>query len=408
MIAIKLAGAAAVLGLTLASSNSSAAEARYDPGASDTEIRVGQTMPYSGPASAYAVVGQVEAAYFRMINERGGVNGRKLNLLSYDDGYNPSRTVEQIRKLVESDEVLLTFQTLGIPPNAAIQKYLNDRRVPQLFVSARAMRFEDPRTYPWTMGFAPSVWTEARVYARFILDNYPNARIGVLYENNDGGKDLLAGLKAGLGNNASAMVVAARSYEITDPTVDSQLVALRAAGADLLLDGASAKFASQAIRKTAEMNWKPLHILGVSSASIGQVLAPAGLGNARGIISASSFKEATDPAWGDDDGMKRWGAFMDRYDPGGDRKSVFTTYGYSAAQLLVRVLERCGNDLSRTNVMRQATTLDHVGLDLLLPGISVNTSPQDYRVLKQFRTMRFTGERWEFFGPVIADEAAGQ
>jgi ABC-type branched-subunit amino acid transport system substrate-binding protein len=391
-----------VAGTVLAATNSFAAGKKYDPGASDAEIRIGQTMPYSGPVSALSVIGKVQAAYFRMINDRGGINGRKINLISYDDGYSPPKTVEQVRKLVEADEVLFTFQILGAAPNIAVQKYLNDRKIPQLFVGGRATRFEDPKAFPWTIGFAPNLLTEIRVYARFILDGYPNARIGVLYQNDESGKDYLTGLKAGLGAKA-AMIVAEAAYEVGDPTIDSQIVLLKTAGADLLVNMAAPKFAAQAIRKIAELNWKPTHILGVGSSSIGAVLAPAGFDNSKGLISASSFKEAGDPTWNDDDGMKKWVAFMDAYYPEGDRKSIFTTYGYSAAELLVQVLRQCGDDVSRENIMRQATNLKAVRLDLLLPGLSVNTSPADYRVVKEFRMMRFTGERWEPFGPMVTD-----
>jgi branched-chain amino acid transport system substrate-binding protein len=387
----------------LVATASCAEERKYDPGASDTEIRIGQTMPYSGPVSAFAVLGKVEAAYFRMINDRGGINGRRINLISYDDAATPSKTVEQVRRLIESDEVLFTFQTLGGASNIAIQKYLNDRHIPQLFVAGRATRFENPAEFPWTMGFAPNLRTEIGVYARFILDNNPNARIGLLYSNDDSGKDYLAGLKEGLGARAAAMLVSAATYEPTDPTVDSQVVLLKTAGVDLLVNMASPKFAAQTIRKAAELDWKPVHLLGVGSSSIGAVLTPAGLDNSKGLISASSFKEAGDPTWTNDEGMKKWVAFMDAYYPEGDRKSIFTTYGYSAAELMVQVLRQCGDDVSRENVMRQAVNLSNFRLDLLLPGLAINTSPSNYRVVKEFRMMRFNGERWEPFGPIVAD-----
>lgn len=395
---------AAIVGVGFLASATALAESRkYDPGASDSEIRIGQTMPYSGPASSVSVIGKLQAAYFRMINERGGINGRKIKLISYDDAATPSKTVEQIRKLVEGDEVLFTFQTPGNASNIAVQKYLNDRHVPQLFVGGRSTRFEDPASFPWTMGFAPNLRTEIRVYVRFILDNYPNARIGLLYQNDESGKDYLAGLKDELGAKAALMVASEAPYEMTDPTIDTQVVRLKAAGVNVLIDMAAPKFAAQAIRKTAELGWKPLHLLGVGSSSIDAVLAPAGLDNAKGLISASSFKEAADPSWADDAGMKKWTAFMASYFPDGDRKSIFTTYGYSAAELLVQVLRQCGDDLSRDNVIRQAASLKDVKLDLLLPGLSINTSRSDYRVVKEFRMMRFTGERWEPFGPMVKD-----
>jgi branched-chain amino acid transport system substrate-binding protein len=376
---------------------------KYDPGASDTDIRIGQTIPYSGPVSAFSAIGKVQAAYFRMINELGGINGRRVNLISYDDAGTPPKTVEQVRKLIESDEVLFIFQTVGIASNIAIQKYLNDRKIPQLFVGGRATRFEDPVNHPWTMGLAPNLRTEIRVYARYILDNHPNAKIGLLYQNDESGKDYLAGLKEALGARASEMLVREATYDVVDPTIDSQVLLLKAAGVDVLLDMAAPKFAAQAIRKTAELGWRPVHLLGVGSSSIDAVLVPAGVENSRGLISASSFKETGDPTWVDDKGMKSWVAFMDRYYPEGDRKSIFTTYGYSAAELLVQVLRQCGDDISRENIMRQAANLKDVRLDLLLPGLSINTSRTDYRIVKEFRMMRFTGERWEPFGPIVAD-----
>ncbi|MCC8940115.1 ABC transporter substrate-binding protein [Bradyrhizobium sp. Arg68] len=395
---------AAIISLGLFAAADTRAESRkYDPGASDTEIKVGQTMPYSGPVSAFAVIGKVQEAYFRMINDRGGINGRRINLISYDDAATPAKTVEQVRKLVERDEVLFTFQGVGNAPNIAVQRYLNDRHIPQLFAGGRATRFEDPVNFPWTMGFAPNLRTEIRVYVRFILDNHPNARIGLLYQNDESGKEYLAGLKDALGARAPAMLAAEGPYDVTDPTIDTQVVRLKAAGVDVLIDMAAPKFAAQAIRKAAELGWQPLHLLGVGSSSIDAVLVPAGVGNAKGLISASSFKEASDPSWADDAGMKRWRAFMDAYYPEGDRKSLFTVYGYSAAELLVRVLQQCGDDVSRDNIMRQAASLNNVELDLLLPGLAINTSRADYRVIKQFRMMRFTGERWEPFGPIVAD-----
>ncbi len=395
---------AAIIGAGLLIATALLAESRkYDPGASDTEIRIGQTMPYSGPVSAFSMIGKVEAAYLQMINDRGGINGRKISLISYDDAATPPKTVEQVRKLVESDEVLFTFQIVGNASNIAVQRHLNDRKIPQLFVGGRATRFEDPVNFPWTMGFAPNLRTEIRVYARFILDNYPNAKVGLLYQNDDSGKDYLAGLREALGAKASEMLVSEASYEVADATADSQVLLLKAAGVDVLVDMAAPKFAAQVIRKLAQLNLKPVHLLGVGSSSIGAVPVPAGVESSKGLTSASSFNEAGDPTWSDDEGMKRWAAFMDRYYPSGDRKSIFTTYGYSAAELLVQVLQQCGDDLSRENIMRQAANLKDVRLDLLLPGLSISTSRTDYRVVKEFRMMRFTGERWEPFGPIVAD-----
>jgi branched-chain amino acid transport system substrate-binding protein len=382
-----------------------AAQKRYDPGASDTEIKIGQTMPYSGPASAYATIGKVQAAYFRMINESGGIRGRKITLLSYDDSYNPTKTVEQVRKLVESDEVLLTFQILGTAPNAAVQKYLNTKKVPQLFAATGATRFTDPEHFPWTMGFNPNYQTEGRVYARFILDNYPAAKIGVLYQNDDLGRDYLSGLKDGLGLKAATMIVAEVPYEVTDPTINSQIVRLQAAGADLLYDITTPKFATQSIKKIAEMGWKPIHILTINSTSIGGVLAPAGLENAKGIVSVNYGKDPADPTWSDDPGMKKWRAFMDKYYPDGDKNSSFNTYGYGTAQLMAGVLEMCGDELTRENVMKQATNLKNVVGDLTLPGMSLNTTPTDYRINKQLQMMRFDGEHWALFGPVLTADS---
>ena len=380
------------------------AEKKYDTGASDTEIKVGQTMPYSGPASAYATIGRAQAAYVRMLNDNGGINNRKVKLISYDDGYNPAKTVEQVRKLVESDEVLLTFQILGTAPNAAVQKYLNAKHVPQLFAATGATRFTDPQHYPWTMAFNPNYQTEGRIYARYILANHPTAKIGVLYQNDDLGKDYLAGLKDGLGSKAAAMIVAEAAYEPTDPTIESQLVTLKAAGASLLYDITTPKFAAQAIRKTAEMAWQPVHILTINSTSIGGVLTPAGLENSQGIVSVNYGKDPADPTWNNDEGMKKWRTFMEKYYPDGDKNSSFNTYGYATAALLAEVLNKCGDDLTRENIMRQATNLKDVVGDLTLPGMAINTSPTDYRVNKQLQMMRFNGERWELFGPIITDE----
>ena len=396
--------AAIVIGSITIAAGSTAAQKRYDPGASDTEIKIGQTMPYSGPASAYATVGKVEAAYFRMINESGGVRGRKLTLLSYDDGYNPAKTVEQVRRLVESDQVLLTFQSLGTPTNTAVQNYLNAKKVPQLFLSTGATRFTDPQHFPWSMGYNLNYRTEGRLYARYILDHYPNARIGALYQNDDFGRDYLIGLKEGLGSKAATMIVAEAPYEATDPTISSQMVNLKTAGADLLYDITIAKFATQAIKKAAEMSWKPVHILVFGSTSIGGTLVPAGLENAKGIVSVRYGKDPTDPTWKDDPDTKKWRAFMDRYYPEGDKNDGANAYGYVVAQLMVKVLEMCGDELTRENVMKQATNLKDVVLDLALPGISINTTPTDYRVYKQVQMARFDGESWVLFGPILAAE----
>ncbi|WP_439395374.1 ABC transporter substrate-binding protein [Bradyrhizobium sp. PMVTL-01] len=390
--------------LTLALWASAAnAQKKYDPGASDTEIKVGQTMPFSGPASAYSSIGKTQAAYFRMINDQGGINGRRINLIQYDDAYSPPKAVEQIRKLVESDEVLLTFQIIGTPVNAAVQKYLNSKKVPQLFAATGASRFTDPKNFPWTMGYNPNYFVEGRIYGQYILKEHSNAKIGVLYQNDDLGKDYLNGLKAGLGDKAAKMIVTEASYEVSDPTVDSQILKIKDAGADLFFSATTPKQAAQAIKKIAEMGWHPVQIVDINATSVGAVLKPAGLDAAKGLISVNYGKEPLDPTWKDDPGMKKYFDFMAKYYPDGDKDSNFNTYGYSTAQLLVHVLKQCGDDLTRENVMKQAASLKDVTSDTALPGIKANTSPTDYRVNKQLQMMKFNGERWELFGPILED-----
>jgi branched-chain amino acid transport system substrate-binding protein len=381
------------------------AQKKYDAGATDTEIKVGQTVPLSGPASAYATIGKTQAAYIKMVNDQGGVNGRMINLIQYDDAYSPPKTVEQVRKLVEGDEVLLTFQIIGTAPNAAVQKYLNARKVPQLFAATGASRFNDPTAFPWTMGFNPSYFVEGRIYGQYILKQYPNARIGVLYQNDDLGKDYLNGIKAGLGDKAAQMVVAEASYELSEPTIDSKVLKIRDAGADLFFSASTPKQAAQAIKKIAELGWHPVHIIDINASSLSAVLKPAGLDNSKGIISVGYVKDTADPEWKDDEGTKRYLAFMAKYYPDGDRYSNLNVYGYITAQLLIKVLNNCGDDLTRENVLKQATRLTNVQLDLLLPGITVTTTPSDYRVNKQFQMVRFDGERWKKLGPIITDEA---
>ena len=315
--------------ITIALSISTAyAQKKYDPGATDTEIKIGQTVPFSGPASAYATIGKTQAAYFKMVNDEGGINGRKINFIQYDDAYSPPKTVEQVRKLVESDEVLLTFQLIGTPPNAAVQKYLNQKKVPQLFAATGASRFTDPKNFPWTMGFNPNYQSEGRIYGKYILANYPNAKIGVLFQNDDLGRDYVTGLKEGLGDKAKTMIVGETSYELTDPTIDSQIVKLKSLGADLFYDASTPKFAAQAIKKIADLAWKPVHILDINATSVGAVMKPAGLENSKGIISVNYGKDPLDPKWKDDAGMKKFFAFMAKYYPEGDKDSSFNTYGY--------------------------------------------------------------------------------
>src|SRR3954462_9498977 len=315
--------------LTLALSVSAAnAQKKYDPGASDTEVKIGQTMPFSGPASAYATIGKAQAGYFKMINDQGGINGRKINFIQYDDAYSPPKTVEQVRKLVESDEVLLTFQLIGTPSNAAVQKYLNAKKVPQLFAATGASKFTDPKNFPWTMGYNPNYQTEGRIYAQYILKNHPNAKIGILYQNDDLGRDYITGLKEALGGKAAVTIVAEASYELTDPTIDSQIVRLKAAGADLLYDATTPKFAAQAIKKVADLGWKPVHILDINASPVSAVLKPAGLDISRDIISTNYGKDPGDPQWKDDAGLKAYFAFMDKYYPEGDKLNTVNTYGY--------------------------------------------------------------------------------
>ncbi|WJR78157.1 ABC transporter substrate-binding protein [Bradyrhizobium sp. NP1] len=393
--------------LALALSAPSAyAQKKYDTGATDTEIKVGQTVPFSGPASAYATIGKAQAAYINMINDQGGINGRKIKLIQYDDAYSPPKAVEQVRKLVEDDEVLLTFQIIGTPSNAAVQKYLNGKKVPQLFAATGASKFTDPKNFPWTMGYNPNYFVEGRIYGQYILKQYPNAKVGVLYQNDDLGKDYLNGLKAGLGDKASTMIVGEASYEVSDPTIDSQILKLKSTGADLFFSASTPKQAAQAIKKNYEIGWKPVHILDINATSVGAVMLPAGAEASKGVISVNYGKDPLDPTWKDDAGMKKYLDFMTKYYPDGDKNSLFNTYGYSTAQLLVYTLKQCGDDLTRENVMKQATSLKNVELDMALPGIRVNTSPTDYRVNKQLQMERFNGERWELFGPIIEDTGA--
>ncbi|MEH2530354.1 branched-chain amino acid transport system substrate-binding protein [Bradyrhizobium sp. AZCC 1588] len=390
------------LALALSVSTASA-QKKYDTGATDTEIKIGQTNPFSGPASSYATIGKTQAAYIKMINDQGGVNGRKINLIQYDDAYSPPKAVEQVRKLVESDEVLLTFQVLGTPSNAAVQKYLNSKKVPQLFAATGASKFTDPKNFPWTMGFNPNYFVEGRIYGQYILKEHPNAKIGILYQNDDLGKDYLNGIKAGLGDKAAKMVVAEASYEVSDPTIDSQILKIKDAGADLFFSATTPKQAAQAIKKIAELNWKPVHILDINATSVGAVMKPAGLEASKGVISVNYGKDPLDPTWKDDAGMKKYFEFMAKYYPEGDKDSSFNSYGYMTTQLLIHVLKACGDNLTRENVLKQATNLKNVQLDLLLPGISVTTTPTDYRVNKQLQMMKFNGERWEMFGPILED-----
>ncbi|WP_436638660.1 ABC transporter substrate-binding protein [Microbaculum sp. FT89] len=376
---------------------------QYDPGATDTTIKIGNINPYSGPASAYGTIGKTLAAYFDKVNKEGGINGRQIEFISYDDGYSPPKAVEQARKLVESDEVLLIFQSLGTPSNSAIHKYMNVKKVPQLFVATGATKWGDPENFPWTMGWQPNYQSEGRIYATYIKENHPDAKIAVLFQNDDYGKDLLKGLTDGLGDKAS-MIVAEVPYETSDPTIDSQMIKLKDSGADVLVTIATPKFAAQSIRKVAELDWQPVHIVNNVSQSVGGVLKPAGLDNATGVLSTGYLKDPTDPQWKDDPAYADWSAFMDEYYPDGDKTSSFTVYGYTVGQTLKQVLEQAGDDLTRANVMKQAASLRGLELPMALPGIIVNTSETDFFPIEQMQMMKFNGERWEMFGPVISGE----
>jgi len=403
----KLVLTAAAAAFSLLASQSAFAQKRYDTGASDTEIKIGNIMPYSGPASAYGIIGKTEEAYFKMINEAGGVNGRKINFISYDDGYSPPKAVEQARKLIESDEVLLIFNALGTPSQTAVQKYHNAKKVPQLFVATGASKWNDPKDFPWTMGFQPSYRVEARIFAKYILKEKPNAKVAIFYANDDFGKDYLAGIKDIFGSKASNLIVAEESYETTEPSIDSHIVKLKGTGADVFVNISTPKFAALAIKKMAELEWKPTHVLTDVSVSIGAVMKPAGLEASEGILSAQYMKDASDPQWKDDEGMKKFMAFIDKYMPGANVADLNLAYGYAAAQTMVQVLKQCGDDLTRENVMKQAASLKDFAPDTLIPGIKVSTSPTDFGPIEQLKMMQFKGGKWELFGDIISAETGG-
>ncbi|MBR0967816.1 ABC transporter substrate-binding protein [Bradyrhizobium diazoefficiens] len=404
---VRLGAFSAALLLAAALSTAASAQKQYDTGASDTEIKIGNIMPYSGPASAYGVIGKTEEAYFRKINAEGGVNGRRINYVSYDDAYSPPKTVEQARKLVESDEVLIVFNSLGTPPNSAIQRYLNQKKVPQLFVATGATKWNDPQNFPWTMGWQPNYQSETIIYAKYILKNKPDARIGVLYQNDDYGKDYLKGFKDGLGAKAASLIVIEDSYEVSEPTIDSHIVKLKASGADVFMNITTPKFAAQAIKKNAELGWKPLHFLNNVSGSIGSVIKPAGFENAQEIISSQYFKDPTDAQWKNDTAMIAWNQFLDKYYPEANRADASVMYAYIVAQGLVHVLKACGDDLTRENVMKQAASLKDYVPAGLLPGIKVNTSATDFAPLSQLQLIRFKGETWERFGEILSADVGG-
>src|SRR5436853_5550252 len=379
------------------------AQKKYDPGASDTEIKVGNIMPYSGPAASSGVIAKTEAAFITMINDQGGINGRKINFISYDDAYSPPKAIEQARKLVESDEVLLIFQALGTPSNSAIMKYMNAKKVPQLFVASGGTKFGDPKNFPWTMGFQPNYQSEGRIYAKYILQHHATGKIAVLFQNDDYGKDVLKGLKDGLGNKTN-MIIAEMPYETGDPTVDSQVVALKASGADIFVNIATPKFAAQAIKKVGELGWKPIHLLNNVSSSIGSVIKPAGFENAKGVISTAYQKDPSDPGLKGDRGLKNWTAVMDKYFPEGNKADTGNVTAYITAKALAQVLKQCGDNLTRENVMRRAANLKDFEIDMLLDGIKVNTSPADYFPIEELQMRRFNGEVWELFGPIMSGE----
>jgi branched-chain amino acid transport system substrate-binding protein len=403
----RIAIAAGAFALLAGSSNGALAQKTYDTGATDTEIKIGNIMPYSGPASAYGVIGKTEAAYFKMINDAGGINGRKIDFISYDDSYSPPKTVEQARKLVESDEVLFIFNSLGTPPNSAIHKYMNAKKVPQLFVATGATKWNDPKDFPWTMGWQPNYQSEGRIYAKYILKEKPTAKIAVLYQNDDYGKDYLKGLKDGLGDKAASMIVAEESYETAEPSIDGHIVKLKSTGADVFFDVTTPKFAAQAIKKIAEIEWKPLHILNNVSASLGTVIKPAGFENSQGIISAAYLKDVTDPQWANDPGMKQFLDFMTKDFPEGNKLDQSTIVGYGVSQTLIQVLKQCGNNLTRENVMKQAASLKDFRTEVLLPGIKINTSPTNFAPITQLQLQVFKGERWVLFGDVISGDVNG-
>jgi branched-chain amino acid transport system substrate-binding protein len=393
------AGIAAVVVAMLASTGA-LAQKKYDAGASDTEIKIGNMGPYSGPNSAAGNIPKAMVAYFKKVNAEGGINGRKINFISYDDAGSPPKAVEQVRKLVEGDEVLAVFGTTGTAINTAMQRYLTQKQVPQLFVISGATKFNDPKNFPWTIGWQPSYQTEARIYAQYLLKEKPNAKIAVLYQNDDYGKDYLKGLKDGLGDKAS-MIIAESSYETTEPTIESHIVKLKASGADVFFNFTLPKFAAQAIRKIGEVDWKPLHFLNNVSASIGAVVRPAGVEHSQGIISAAFMKDVTDPRWKDDAGVKKFDEFLKQYMPEADRKDAYVMYGYNTAQTLAAVLKNAGDDLTRENVMKQAANMTNVEADGLLAGVKINSTPSSFSPVSQLQLMRIKGDTWELFGPVL-------
>ncbi len=396
----KLTGQLAAIGVAVAALTSPAfAQKKYDTGATDKEIKIGGISPYSGPASAYGAIGKAIGAYIDKVNAEGGVNGRKLNWISLDDGYNPAKTVEQARRLVEEEEVLFVFNTLGTPPNSAIHKYMNAKKVPHLFVATGATKWGDPKNFPWTMGWQPNYQSESKVFVAHMLETKPNAKVAILYQNDDYGKDYVKGFEDGLGDKAKTMIVSKLSYEVTDPTIDSQLLSLKASGADTFFNVTTPKFAAMAIKKNAELGWKPLHYLNSVSASVGAVMVPAGPENGVGIFTANYLKDPTDPQFQKGKEWDDWLAWMKKYLPNGDLKDANNVYGYTAAQGLVQVLKQAGDNLTRENIMKQAASLD-MTLPMLLPGINVKTGPDDFYPIEREQLAKFDGKTWVLFGKV--------
>src|SRR6195952_5086696 len=397
----------AALVILAGSSSGALAQKKYDTGATDTEIKIGNIMPYSGPASAYGQIGKTEAAYFKKINDAGGINGRKINFISYDDAYSPPKAVEQARKLVESDEVLFVFNSLGTPSNSAIQKYMNAKKVPQLFVATGATKWNDPKDFPWTMGWQPSYQSESHIYAKWLLKEKPDSKIAVLYQNDDYGKDYLKGLKDGLGAKAASMIVIEESFETSEPTIDNHIVKMKSTNADIFINISTPKFAAQAIKKMAEIGWKPQHFLNNVSASVGSVIKPAGYENSQDIISAAYLKDASDKQWDNDPGMKEFYAFLEKDFPEGNKLDGSVVVGYGVSQTLVKVLQMCGDNLTRENVMKQAASLKDFRTEVLLPGIKINTGPDDFAPISSLQLMKFKGDKWELFGDVISADVGG-
>lgn len=388
----------------LLSAGSALAQKKYDTGATDTEIKIGNIEAYSGPASAYGIIGKTEEAYFKMVNDNGGIKGRKINFISYDDAYSPPKTVEQTRKLVESDEVLFIFNALGTPTQSAVQKYLNTKKVPQLFLATGASKWDDAKNFPWTMGFQPSYRSEARIFAKYIMQTKPDAKVAVFFQNDDFGKDYVAGLKDVFGANSGKIIIAEESYETSEPSIDSHIIKLKGTGADVLVNISTPKFAAQAIKKMHEIQWKPMHLMTDVSISIGAVMKPAGFEASEGVLSAGYLKDASDPQWKDDVGMKKFMAFVDKYMPGANISDANMVYGYAAAQTMVHVLEQCGDNLTRENIMKQAASIKGFAPDTLIPGIHVKTSAADFAPIEQLKMMRFKDGKWDLFGDVLSAE----